>query len=65
MIFVYDDKKKDTKDKDKKINLYYLNIGFQIINQKKAEERNKYKLISINPIKSDESSKLDRIYHYD
>jgi len=45
MIFVYDDKKKGIKDKDKKINSYYLNIGFQIINHNKAEERNKYNFI--------------------
>ena len=45
MIFVYDDKKKGTNDKDKKINTYYLNIGFQIINQKKIKERNKYNFI--------------------
>ena len=45
MIFVYDDKKKGTNDKDKKINSYYLNIGFQIINQKKINERNKYNFI--------------------
>jgi len=45
MIFVYDDKNKNTKDKDKKTNSYYLNIGFQIINQKKIEERNKYNFI--------------------
>ena len=45
MIFVYDDKKKGTNDKDKKINSYYLNIGFQIINQKKIKERNKYNFI--------------------
>jgi hypothetical protein len=45
MIFIYDNKKKDTNDKDKKINSYYLNIGFQIINQKKINERNKYNFI--------------------
>ena len=56
MIFIYDNKKKDTNDKDKKINSYYLNIGFQIINQKKINERNKYNFIY--QLKKEISSKI-------
>ena len=36
MLFIYND---NTKNKDNKESIYYLNIGFQIINQKKYKER--------------------------
>ena len=43
MIFIYNNK--DYKINTKKVNNYFLNIGFQIINQKLIKEREKYNFI--------------------
>ena len=45
MIFMYKDNNKEKKESNKK-NSYYLNIGLQIINQKKYKEREKYNFIN-------------------
>ena len=42
MIFIYNDNNKDNN----LANSYYLNIGFQIINQKKYKERENYNFIN-------------------
>ena len=42
MIFIYNE---NTKNKDNKEKIYYLNIGFQIINQKKYKERENFNFI--------------------
>ena len=44
MIFIYNNKDNDENSND--IKSYYLNIGFQIINQIKFKEREKYNFIS-------------------
>lgn len=46
MIFIYNDNNKNIKNNYyNSKNLYYLNIGFQIINPKKIKEREKYNFI--------------------
>ena len=42
MIFIYND---DNKNEENKQNSYYLNIGFQMINQKKYKDRKDYNFI--------------------
>ena len=44
MIFIYNNK--DYKINTNKVNNYFLNIGFQIINQKLIKEREKYNFIT-------------------
>ncbi len=45
MIFIYNNKDYKINSKNK-VNNYYLNIGFQIINQKLIKEREKYNFIT-------------------
>ena len=47
MVFIYNNKDSNIKNnnQEKKANSYYLNIGFQIINQKYLKEREKYNFI--------------------
>ena len=46
MIFIYNDNNKNIKNNYYNLkNIYYLNIGFQIINPKKIKEREKYNFI--------------------